>query len=221
MYWKKLLVRKTRMRALIVVENVRGSEHREVAAVLDNLGRVLRKQGKLDEAQRVLERALATREAALGPDHADMAISLNNLASLLMSRGGYEEALPLIPANAGELNQVWTNLIDNAIDAMGTGGRLTLRAGTADLWVEVEIEDDGPGIPEDLRSVIFEPFFTTKEVGVGTGLGLGIGQRIDRTHQGHIEVRSRPGETVMCVRLPIERISPVEERAGQEAAAGG
>jgi signal transduction histidine kinase len=133
----------------------------------------------------------------------------------------YEEALPLIPANAGELNQVWTNLIDNAIDAMGTGGRLTLRAGTADLWVEVEIEDDGPGIPEDLRSVIFEPFFTTKEVGVGTGLGLGIGQRIVRTHQGHIEVRSRPGETVMCVRLPIERISPVEERAGQEAAAGG
>jgi signal transduction histidine kinase len=121
----------------------------------------------------------------------------------------YEEGLPLIPANAGELNQVWTNLIDNAIDAMGDEGRLTLRAQRNDLWVEVEIEDDGPGIPPELRSVIFEPFFTTKEVGVGTGLGLGIAQRIVKTHQGHIEVRSRPGETVMCVRLPIERSSPL------------
>jgi signal transduction histidine kinase len=122
----------------------------------------------------------------------------------------YEEDLPLVPANAGELNQVWTNLIDNAVDAMGDEGRLTLRAKTNDLWIEVEIEDDGPGIPPEMRSVIFEPFFTTKEVGVGTGLGLGIAQRIVRTHQGHIEVRSRPRETVMCVRLPIERMSPLQ-----------
>ena len=113
----------------------------------------------------------------------------------------YQENLPLIPANAGELNQVWTNLIDNAIDAMGEGGRLALKARVHELWVEVT--DDGRGIPENIRPTIFEPFFTTKEVGVGTGLGLGIAMRIVDTHQGHIEVRSKPGETTMCVRLPL------------------
>jgi len=117
--------------------------------------------------------------------------------------------LPMIPANAGELNQVWTNLIDNAIDAMDGGGRLLVRTRPKDLWVEVEIVDDGPGIPEDIRVQIFEPFFTTKDVGIGTGLGLTIAHRIVTTHQGHIEVRSRPGETVMCVRLPLSPRSPV------------
>ena len=120
----------------------------------------------------------------------------------------YQEDLPLIPANAGELNQVWTNLIDNAIDAVDDGGELILRARLNDQWVEVGIVDDGPGIPDELRSRIFEPFFTTKEVGVGTGLGLGIAMRIVKTHQGHIEVQSKPGQTVMCVRLPVTRTSP-------------
>ncbi len=120
----------------------------------------------------------------------------------------YEDDLPLIPANTGELNQVWTNLLDNAIDAVDQGGELTLRAKLNDLWVEVEIVDDGPGIPEEILSHIFEPFFTTKDVGVGTGLGLGIAMRIVQTHQGHIQVKSRPGETSMCVRLPVERTSP-------------
>ncbi len=120
----------------------------------------------------------------------------------------YQDDLPLIPANAGELNQVWTNLLDNAIDAVDQGGELILRARLNDLWVEVEIVDDGPGIPEEIRSHIFEPFFTTKDVGVGTGLGLGIAMRIVETHQGHIEVRSTPGRTVMCVRLPVARSSP-------------
>jgi signal transduction histidine kinase len=122
----------------------------------------------------------------------------------------FQDDLPLIPAHAGELNQVWTNLIDNAIDVMEDGGRLLLRARTNDLWVEVEVVDDGPGIPDEIRARIFEPFFTTKDVGVGTGLGLGIADRIVKTHQGHIEVRSRPGETVMCVRLPLSPVSPVE-----------
>jgi len=111
--------------------------------------------------------------------------------------------LPLIPANEGELNQVWTHLIDNAVDAMDEGGRLQVRTRLKDLWVEVDVADDGPGIPEDIRVQIFEPFFTTKEVGIGTGLGLTTAHRIVTTHQGHIEVRSRPGETVMCVRLPV------------------
>ena len=120
----------------------------------------------------------------------------------------YQDDLPLIPANAGELNQVWTNLLDNAIDAVDQGGELILRARLNDLWVEVEIVDDGPGIPDEILSHIFEPFFTTKDVGVGTGLGLGIAMRIVETHQGHVEVKSRPGETRMCVRLPVSRSSP-------------
>ena len=129
----------------------------------------------------------------------------------------YQEDLPLIPAHEGELNQVWTNLIDNAIDAMDEGGELTLKARENDVWVEVEVVDDGPGIPDEVRRRMFEPFFTTKEVGVGTGLGLGIAQRIVRTHQGHIEVRSEPGETVMCVRLPVTRTSPAESSGRSQA----
>jgi signal transduction histidine kinase len=120
----------------------------------------------------------------------------------------YQDDLPLIPANEGELNQVWTNLLDNAIDAMDQGGELILKARRNDLWIEVEIIDDGPGIPDEILSRIFEPFFTTKDVGVGTGLGLGIARRIVTTHQGDIEVKSRPGKTNMCVRLPIARTSP-------------
>jgi signal transduction histidine kinase len=120
----------------------------------------------------------------------------------------YAPDLPTIPANEGELNQVWTNLIDNAIDAMGDDGELALRVRRKDMWVEVEIVDSGSGIPEEIRPRIFEPFFTTKEVGDGTGLGLGIAMRIVKTHQGHIEVRSRPGKTVMCVRLPVARTVP-------------
>ncbi len=123
----------------------------------------------------------------------------------------YPDDAPMVPANEGELNQVWTNLIDNAIDAVSEGGAITLRIGSSDVWLEVEVVDDGPGIPGEIQSRIFEPFFTTKDVGVGTGLGLGIAQLIVRTHQGHIEVRSRPGETVMCVRLPMVRPPPLGE----------
>jgi signal transduction histidine kinase len=114
-----------------------------------------------------------------------------------------EEDLPPVAANAGELNQVWTNLIDNAIDAVDEGGHIVVRARCSDHWLEVGIEDDGPGIPEELRARIFEPFFTTKEIGIGTGLGLGIADRIVKLHGGHIEVRTRPGKTVVCVRLPV------------------
>jgi signal transduction histidine kinase len=116
--------------------------------------------------------------------------------------------IPRIPANAGELNQVWTNLIDNAVDAMEQDGHLLVRTRLKDMWVEVGVVDDGPGIPEEIRTQIFEPFFTTKEVGVGTGLGLGIAHRIVKIHQGHIEVRSMPGETAFIVRLPIEPADP-------------
>ena len=126
----------------------------------------------------------------------------------------YQADLPTIPANAGELNQVWTNLIDNAIDAMRESGQLRIEARRDDTSVDVRIIDDGPGIPEDVRRRIFEPFFTTKGVGEGTGLGLDIARRIVKTHRGQIDVQSRPGRTEMCVRLPVLPASPVRPSEG-------
>ena len=115
----------------------------------------------------------------------------------------YQDDLPLISANAGELNQVWTNLIDNAIDAVDDGGEVRIEVHSDDAHLNVHIADDGHGIPEDMRSRVFEPFFTTKSVGEGTGLGLDIAMRIVKTHRGHLTVESRPRRTIMQVRLPV------------------
>jgi signal transduction histidine kinase len=112
--------------------------------------------------------------------------------------------LPMIPAHPAELNQVWTNLIDNAIQAMPEGGTLTVRTGRDDDHVVVEIGDTGIGIPENLQSKIFEPFFTTKPVGQGTGLGLDICYRVvTQRHGGDLRVISHPGDTRFVVRLPV------------------
>jgi signal transduction histidine kinase len=114
----------------------------------------------------------------------------------------YDNSLPSIPAYAGELNQVWTNLIDNAVAAMGDTGTLTVRTGMDRDLLFVEFADTGPGIPEDIRSRIFEPFFTTKPVGQGTGLGLDISWRIVvNKHHGDIKVESVPGDTRVRVYL--------------------
>jgi len=119
-------------------------------------------------------------------------------------RREYDRTLPKIPAYAAELNQVWTNLIDNAIDAMEGRGQVLIRTRHDADYVVVEIGDQGPGIPADLVSRIFDPFFTTKEVGKGTGLGLDIVRRIVvDAHQGEISVESSPGNTRFIVRLPI------------------
>jgi PAS domain S-box-containing protein len=116
----------------------------------------------------------------------------------------YAEDLPVIQAYASELNQVWTNIIDNAIDAMDGEGTLVVRACWEDPWVVVEIEDDGPGIPEEIQSKIFDPFFTTKGPGEGTGLGLNISRNlIVQKHLGEMLVKSKPGLTFFSVRLPI------------------
>lgn len=116
----------------------------------------------------------------------------------------FDPDLPAVPAYAAELNQVWTNLIDNAIGAMGESGTLTLRTGRENGRVFVEIADTGPGIDPAIRPRIFEPFFTTKPVGEGTGLGLDISYRIVvNKHHGDIRVTSRPGDTRFRVLLPI------------------
>jgi signal transduction histidine kinase len=112
--------------------------------------------------------------------------------------------LPKIEAYGSELNQVWTNLIDNAIDALDGRGRLAIRTQSREREVAVTICDDGPGIPAQVRDRIFEPFFTTKPPGSGTGLGLHISHDIVARHGGRIEVRSRPGETCFEVILPRE-----------------
>ena len=116
----------------------------------------------------------------------------------------FDDSLPPIPAHPAELNQVWTNLIDNAIYAMPDGGTLTVRTAREDGWVLVEIFDTGVGIPEEMQQKIFEPFFTTKPVGQGTGLGLDISYRvITQRHGGDLRVKSRPGDTRFQVRLPL------------------
>ena len=116
----------------------------------------------------------------------------------------YDPALPRVHARGGELNQVWTNLIDNAIDAMHGQGMLTIITRAEAEFVMVEIADTGPGIPPDVLPRLFEPFFTTKPLGSGTGLGLDISYRIIQQHNGTIEVRSEPGHTRFIVRLPLQ-----------------
>ncbi|MCZ7438667.1 ATP-binding protein [Micromonospora sp. WMMC241] len=116
----------------------------------------------------------------------------------------YDRSLPAVPAYAAELNQVWTNLIDNALAAMAGDGTLTVRTGCTDDRLTVEIRDTGPGIAPEVRPRIFEPFFTTKAVGEGTGLGLDISYRIVvNKHHGDIRVQSAPGDTRFVVLLPL------------------
>jgi signal transduction histidine kinase len=150
------------------------------------------------------------------------------LDSTLMMLGGkippditivkdYDPSLPPIPAYAGELNQVWTNLIDNAVSAMNGSGTLTVRTGLDQDRdrLFVEFGDTGPGVPDDIRERIFEPFFTTKAVGEGTGLGLDISWRIVvNKHHGDIKLESSPGDTRFRVLLPLT--APEPDRPSEE-----
>jgi signal transduction histidine kinase len=114
----------------------------------------------------------------------------------------YCESIPHISGMPGELNQVWTNIIDNAIDAMEGGGKLSIRTD----WIEpnlcIHISDTGTGIPEEIQNQVFDPFFTTKSVGKGTGLGLDIVNKIVARHNGRIDLDSKPGSTTFTVILP-------------------
>jgi signal transduction histidine kinase len=116
----------------------------------------------------------------------------------------YAPNLPKVMANGSELNQVWTNLIDNAADAMKGTGTLTIRTARENDFVLVEIADNGPGIPAEVKSRIFDPFFTTKGVGEGTGLGLDIVNRIVKSARGQVNVISSPGDTRFQIRIPIQ-----------------
>ena len=119
-------------------------------------------------------------------------------------RREFDRGLPRICGRAGELNQVWTNLIDNAIDAMQEHGELVVQTGAVRDRVYVRVIDNGPGIPKTLQPRVFEQFFTTKEVGQGTGLGLDIAHRIVMRHRGDIRFESEPGRTMFEVLLPMQ-----------------
>jgi signal transduction histidine kinase len=179
---------------------------------------------EVEESSTRISKLIATMEAYSYMDQAptqevDVNESLDNtLAILGYELGGveierdYDPNLPRITANGNELNQAWTNLIDNAIDAVADGdrmGRIRLRTAYERDRVLVEVSDNGPGIPEEIQERIFEPFFTTKDVGKGAGLGLDVSYRvIVGRHGGDIRVVSRPGDTSFQVRLPV---TPVKE----------
>jgi len=141
-----------------------------------------------------LEQGLADTMAVLGAKAREKSVEMQLSA---------EPDLPAIQGFGGELNQVWANIIDNAIDAAPTGGRVHVDASHNDESAFVRVVDDGPGIPPDIEERIFEPFFTTKPIGTGTGLGLGIAQRLVTRNDGAISVSSRPGRTEFCVTLPL------------------
>jgi signal transduction histidine kinase len=147
--------------------------------------------------------------------YADIHIGIRNTLTMLgykMRKGNiniiedFDETLPEVKALIGELNQVWTNLIDNAIDAMEPAGKgtLTIKTRRDREFVEVFIIDDGPGIPPEIQSQVFDPFFTTKEMGKGTGMGLEVVQRIVKQHRGSIKVKSQPGHTEFSVCFLID-----------------
>lgn len=133
-------------------------------------------------------------------------IMRHKLKAGISVRREYASDLPKIQAYGSELNQVWTNIIDNAADALDGKGEITLRTRLDGTWVVVEIEDNGPGIPPEIQSRVFDPFFTTKPPGQGTGLGLDISYSIVvHKHRGDIKILSEPGRTCFQVWLPVDR----------------
>jgi signal transduction histidine kinase len=148
---------------------------------------------------------------ATAPEPVDIGKGLTDTLALLAAKARGKAAsvtvdvpsdLPRVRGFGGELNQVWANLIDNALDAVPDGGRVVVTARSDGPRVVVRVTDDGPGIPSDVRSRIFDPFFTTKPVGKGTGLGLDIVRRLVDRNEGMIEVESTPGRTEFRVALP-------------------
>jgi len=149
-----------------------------------------------------------------GPDSVDVATGLRDTIRVLASKAktkgvsitlDVEPNLPRAYANGGALNQVWLNLIDNALDAVPDSGRVQIRAQYEHDWIAVHVVDNGPGIPPDILPRIFDPFFTTKPPGQGTGLGLDIARRLLRRYHGDISVTSRAGQTEFSVRLLTEK----------------
>jgi signal transduction histidine kinase len=151
-------------------------------------------------------------DRASTPEPVDVRQGLTDTSAILAHKASTKSASLTVDARAdlarplgigGELNQVWMNLIDNALDAVGHGGRVAVSARAEGGSVIVRVIDDGPGIPDDLKRRVFDPFFTTKPVGQGTGMGLDIARRLVESNNGRLEFESRPGNTEFKVALPI------------------
>jgi signal transduction histidine kinase len=170
-----------------------------------------------DAATRIAGLVLAVKgfthmDQATVAEPVDLAQSLSNTVAVLKSKARakavavsvqLEPDLPRVRGFAGELNQIWGNLIDNALDAVPQAGRVDVLAGRRDGRILVSVADNGSGIPAEIRDRIFEPFFTTKPAGIGTGLGLDIVRRLVQHNDGEITVESQPGRTEFRVSLPI------------------
>ncbi len=153
-----------------------------------------------------MDRAMVAQPVDVGRGLKDAMIVLRSKASgkSVSLVAELEPDLPPVQGMGAELNQIWANLIDNALDAVETGGRVEVRARREGTSVVVEVTDDGPGVPDEIRERIFEPFFSTKDVGKGVGLGLDIVRRSVERHDGEIGVESRPGRSLFRVTLPAE-----------------
>ena len=183
----------------------RSAALRELAGVVDSSARAISELIETVKRYTVMDQAVV--------QYVDVHEGLENSLSILKSQLAqgvevvreFDNDLPQVEVPAGELNQVWSNLIENAIEAMQGRGKITLRTFRSDMNIAVEICDDGPGIPDEIRSQIFDPFFTTKDVGEGTGLGLDVVRRIVTSRcGGAIDFRSVPGDTAFTVSLPIK-----------------
>jgi signal transduction histidine kinase len=186
----------TRFATLLEMERI-ADELENSSARISDLIKAIKEYSYMDQApvQEVdIERSLETT----------LTIMNHKLKRGITVSREYAPNLPKIFANGSELNQVWTNLIDNAADAMHGNGKLTIRTAHENDFVLVEIADNGPGISAEIQSRIFDPFFTTKGVGQGTGLGLDIVSRIIKNAHGQVNVTSVPGDTRFQVRLPIQ-----------------
>jgi signal transduction histidine kinase len=205
-----------------LAENFSSEEFPTVAALLSNrysthnlLAEIGQGTSRITEIVKALKSYTYLDQAPV--QSVDIHEGLNDTLVMLRSklkagvqvRRDYAQDLPRIEAFGSELNQVWTNIIDNAVSAMNGQGEIVLRTYRQDAWVIVEIKDTGPGIPQNIQGKIFDPFFTTKPPGKGTGLGLNISHNIIvQKHKGKIAVYSRPGETCFEVKLPLNFEDP-------------
>ena len=177
---------------------------RLVADISTSAGRISELVGAIKEYSYMDRAAVTEVDVARGLDNTLLILKHKIKQKNATVERDYASDLPKITATGGELNQMWTNLLDNAIDALpATNGKIKITARREPDLLFVEIRDNGAGIPDDVRNHIFDPFFTTKGVGEGTGLGLDTVQRIIHHHRGSIRVESKPGETCFQVRLPL------------------
>jgi signal transduction histidine kinase len=206
----------------VLAKNFGSEEFPMVAALLSNryttcnlLAEIKLGTSRMSEIVKALKSYAYLDQAPV--QSVDIHEGLNNTLVMLHSklkagiqvRREYAQDLPRIEAFGSELNQVWTNIIDNAVSAMEGQGVLVLRTYRQNSWVIVEIKDTGPGIPQNIQGKIFDPFFTTKPPGRGTGLGLSISHNIIvQKHKGKIAVYSRPGETCFEIKLPLNFAAP-------------